>query len=344
MAEFDARRADLTGYAALMGESFSSRVDLLQQVIQGVHYPSLGRYKERLLSQYIRDYIPQRFSIGTGFVLFPHDDPDPPGGLGNHDPLNKSAFSVSHQCDIIVYDSNQIPPVFRDDDFVVVRPESVRAIIEVKGALNLPELTTTLSSYIDFGRRWRNTQLFYKQHHQALTPVPMLFLMAWGIQKRKSGAFVATPVALRERIVREYRKSVQFDELNGFPVLDALMIHNECEVRRTLWSEEDPEYWADGWQTKDGRFTRFKAGKAFRDKDRTVAMLLANLHYATEPKNFNRFFSYVDETRDDEQVRYEHKGFTPWFEGDSIEAVPPNEPTVERLKRPKRADKTKSPS
>jgi len=332
MDQLETRRADLTGYAALMGASFSSRVDLLQKVIQGAHYPSLGRYKERLLAQYIRDYIPQRFSVGTGFVLFPHEDTDPPGGVENHDPLNKSAFSISHQCDILVYDSNQIPPVFRDDDFVVVRPESVRAVIEVKGSLSMPELNSSLSSFVDFGRRWRQTQLFYKQHHQKLTVVPKLFLMAWAIQRRKSGAFVTTPKALRERIVREYRKNVQFDELNGFPVLDALFVYNECEIRHTLCSESSPEYWADGWLSMDGRFTRFNSGKPFRDTDRTVAMLLANLHYASEPDKFNRFFSYVDETRDDKIVKYQYNGFTAWFEGGSIDAIPPNEPTVDRIK------------
>ncbi|MEQ1903460.1 MAG: DUF6602 domain-containing protein [Pirellulaceae bacterium] len=327
----NSKRADLTGYSALVGESFSSRVDLLQSVIQGAHYPSLGRYKERLLAQYIRDYIPQRFSVGTGFVLFPHEDTDPSGGHENHDPLNQSTFSISNQCDILVYDSNQIPPVFRDDDFVVVRPESLRAIIEVKGALTLPELTSTLSSFISFGRQWRATQLFYRDNYQSLTPMPNLFLMAWGIKKGKTGSYVATPTALRERIVREYRNHVSSDELNGFPVLDSLLVYNECETLRTTWSKSNPEYLADGWATMDGRFTRFHEGTPVRDKDRTIASLLANLHHATEPEKFNRFFSYVDETRDNRLVNYEYAGFTPWFEGD---AIPPFEPTILRINRP----------
>lgn len=159
-------------------------------------------------------------------------------------------------------------------------------------------------------------------------------LLAWDVQKRKSGAAVATPAAFRKRIVREYNQSVKFDELNGFPVLDALFIYNECEIRRTIWTYSEPEKWVDGWQSKDGRFTRFENGKPYRDKDRTIAMLLANLHYATHPLGFNRFFSYVDETRDDRLTNYEHNGITPWFEGSTIEAIPPNEPTVVRLKQP----------
>jgi hypothetical protein len=126
-------RSDLTGYAALLGESFSTRVDLLERVIRGSHYPSLGRYKERLLARLIREYIPRSCEVGTGFVLFPHEDDSPAGGEQYHDPLNQSAFAISRQCDLIVFDSNSVPPVFRDEDFVVVRPEAVRGIIEVKG-------------------------------------------------------------------------------------------------------------------------------------------------------------------------------------------------------------------
>jgi hypothetical protein len=130
-------RTDLTGYAALFGESLSSKVDLLGRLIGDAHYPSLGRYKERLLADAIRGFLPRAVEVGTGFVLFPHADPNPPGGPDFHDPLNQSAYSISRQCDILVYDSTRYPVVFRDGDFVVIRPEAVRAVIEVKGSLSI---------------------------------------------------------------------------------------------------------------------------------------------------------------------------------------------------------------
>ncbi|WP_152428814.1 hypothetical protein [Methylomonas sp. MK1] len=88
-------RSDLTGFAALLGESFSSRIDLLTKVLLDAHYPSLVAYKERLLAETIRNYLPRSVEVGTGFVLFPHEDISPPGGHLNHDPLNQSAFTVS---------------------------------------------------------------------------------------------------------------------------------------------------------------------------------------------------------------------------------------------------------
>jgi hypothetical protein len=182
-----ATRSDLTGFAALLGESFASRIDLLAQVIQDAHYPSLGSYKERLLSETIRNYLPRSTEVGTGFVLFPHEDTSPPGGDAHHDPLNRSAFTVSRQCDILVFDSATYPPVFRDGDFVVLRPESVKAVIEVKGSLNHAETRSLVTAFIDFGRKWRVTQEFYRLHHQKPTQAPVLAAMAWSIAKRRDG-------------------------------------------------------------------------------------------------------------------------------------------------------------
>jgi hypothetical protein len=312
-------RSDLTGYAALLGESFSTRVNLLERVIRGSHHPSLGRYKERLLAELLREYIPRTFEVGTGFVLFPHEDVSPPGGALHHDPLNQSAFAISRQCDLLIFDASSVPPVFRDGDFVVIRPDAVRAVIEVKGALTLPETTSLLESFLDFGKKWRTTQLFYKSHHQKLIPAPELFGMAWTIQTRSDGRPVTTPVRIRERIARFYQKYVPTDELQGFPVLSNLLVHNECEICHTTWSDEDNGQLRlrDGWVSCDGRFTRFDAkGIPYRDKDRTIATLLGAVQCATaaDLDSFNRFFSYVDETRNTSLIPYAYGGFSTWYE------------------------------
>jgi hypothetical protein len=94
-------RADLTGYAALFGESLTSKVDLLGRLLGDSHYPSLGQYKERLLADAIRGFLPRTVEVGTGFVMFPHADMNPPAGGQFYDPLNHSAFSMSRQCDIL---------------------------------------------------------------------------------------------------------------------------------------------------------------------------------------------------------------------------------------------------
>ena len=48
---------------------------------------------------------------------------------------------MSSQLDIIVYDDTDYAPIFREKDVVVVRPESVRAVIEVKGFLKSDDVS-----------------------------------------------------------------------------------------------------------------------------------------------------------------------------------------------------------
>jgi len=308
-----ATRSDLTGYAALLGEGFASRIDLLGRILQEAHYPSLGRYKERLLANTIRDYLPRSVEVGTGFVLFPHEDHQPPGGVEHHDPLNRCTFTLSRQCDIIVFDSNSIPLVFRDEDFVVVRPESVRAVIEVKGSLTIKETQKLLESFVDFGRKWRNTQLFYKSHYQALTPYPALFAMAWKIKERSDGRRVTTPSKIRDSIADYYAKNLDEKELDGLPLLRHLFIYDESEISGRLGNDdlENVLPMNFGWCSADGRFKRFKEnGEVYRDKDRTIASLLAALHLVANQDYFNAFFSYTDETRDDKLLPYDHYGIS----------------------------------
>jgi hypothetical protein len=306
-------RTDLTGYAALLGESLSSKVDLLERLLRDAHYPSLGQYKERLLADTIRDFLPRTVEVGTGFVLFPHADESPPGGIELHDPLNQSAYSISRQCDVLVYDVARFPPIFRDRDFVVVRPEAVRAVIEVKGSLSLSGARDALESFHDFASKWRTTQLFYLEHAQPVTPAPGLFVMAWKIKSNKLGRPVTSPARLRDLIASFYVDRVEQSETDGYPFLQKLLIHNEAEISLLIEAAgaSGPFIYNFGWSSFDGRFARVDSdGKLFRDKDRTVASLLADLHWIVAKEDFNRFFSRVDEVKDRSRLPYEHSGMS----------------------------------
>lgn len=306
-------RTDLTGYAALLGESLSSRVGLLEKLLRNAHYPSLGQYKERLLADTIRGFLPRTVEVGTGFVMFPHEDPNPPGGPDLYDPLNQSAYSVSRQCDILIYDVARFPPVFRDGEFVVVRPEAVRAVIEVKGSLSIKETQTLLESFHDFAGKWRKTQLFYLKHHQPTAPAPGLFAMAWQIQRRANGQPTTTPTRVRETVADFYATHVQESEADGYPFLSKVLIHNEAEIGSVFGLDKvDGKFLHRfGWHSADGRFARVGPdGKLFRDKDRTVASLLASLHWEVGREHFNRFFSYTDEVKDRRSLHYEHEGIS----------------------------------
>jgi len=95
----------------------------VRQLIGDAHWPSDGAWKESALRAVIRGYLPVSVSVGTGFILTP-DGP-------------------SSQIDIIIYDDSA-PVLFRDGDFVVITPDSVRAVIEVKTALSRSALGPAL--------------------------------------------------------------------------------------------------------------------------------------------------------------------------------------------------------
>lgn len=323
--------SDLTGYAALFGESLTSKVDLLERLIGSAHYPSLGQYKEKLLADAIRDFLPRTVAVDTGFVLFPHVNNNPPAAGKFYDALNQSAFAVSRQCDILIHDVINYPVIFRDGNFVVVRPEAVRAVIEVKGSLNGRETSKSLTSFHDFATKWRRTQVFYREQHVPLTSSPLLAVMAWGISTDASGRLKITPKSVCKIIASFYSSHVDLDSVDGYPFLGKLLVHNETEIVSTLQLERStgsPDSFVNhwGWSATDGRFTRVSEdGTLVRDKDRTIASLLASLHMKVSgSKDFNRFFSYQDEVRNKHVAPYKYAASeTAWsdLEADDVKRI-----------------------
>ena len=83
------------------------------------HNPELGRLNETHLVKLLRDYLPPKVGIGTGFIVCGGDTP-----------------SQSPQCDIILYDALNNTPLYRSDAWSIYPIEMVYGIIEVKTTLN----------------------------------------------------------------------------------------------------------------------------------------------------------------------------------------------------------------
>ena len=96
-----------------------------------------------------------------------------------------------------------------------------------------------------------------------------------------------------------YAQNVDVDDAEGYPFLEKLLVHQECELATVFGLEDEPKAGGRfGVMDLDGRFYRLGTnGEPFRDRDRTIASLLASLHYLVAADDFNRFFSYVDELR-----------------------------------------------
>lgn len=99
-------------YHQSIAYEFSSIKDRVRFFINDRHWGEDGRYKEIILMNYLRRILPGNVSVGTGFVQ------------------NKIG-EITSQIDIIVYKSSA-PRLFSEGDFVILMPESVLGIIEVK--------------------------------------------------------------------------------------------------------------------------------------------------------------------------------------------------------------------
>ena len=89
---------------------------------------ALGAENEVILREFLKNYIPKHYSVGHGFIL-------------------NSSDEIINQCDIIIYDSSFFSPLFKQGDFVVLQPEAVMSVIEVKTKIKPGK--SFLSSAID---------------------------------------------------------------------------------------------------------------------------------------------------------------------------------------------------
>ncbi|MBU1017984.1 hypothetical protein KKA33_03065 [Patescibacteria group bacterium] len=91
--------------------------DKVRSLIGSANWGEEGRYKEAILKNVIRKFLPKKFALGTGFVVKRKSTNDP--------------HEISKQIDIIIYDT-AYPLLFSEGDFIIIGAEAVNGIIEVK--------------------------------------------------------------------------------------------------------------------------------------------------------------------------------------------------------------------
>jgi hypothetical protein len=120
-------------------ESITKELDTIRNRVRNLigasHWGEEGRYKEAILKNVIRRFLPNNLSIGTGFVI----------------KKNNNETQISNQIDIIIYD-NTIPVLFSEGDFVITTYKNVKGIIEVKTRIRNSELEEVIRKAEDNGR------------------------------------------------------------------------------------------------------------------------------------------------------------------------------------------------
>lgn len=127
-------------FLSSFGEELKSKVNRLDHLIGKDHWLSVGNYKESLLRNNLRMSLPKKYEISTGFIVSSGQD-------GN--------ILKTKQIDIIIWNSFDYSPIFRDGDFVLIPPEACKVVIEVKGKLKLTELRKTMNNFEHFTKFFR---------------------------------------------------------------------------------------------------------------------------------------------------------------------------------------------
>jgi hypothetical protein len=138
--------SDLLKYQQSIAAEFEAIRDRVEFFIGSAHWGEVGRYKEVILMNYLRKIIPNSVSVGTGFV-------------------KNAEGELTSQIDIILYKTDS-PKLFSEGEFVILMPESVVGIIEVKSTSTSSVLTrqnngiSTLTKAEKNGRIIGNKDIF----------------------------------------------------------------------------------------------------------------------------------------------------------------------------------------
>lgn len=291
------RERNLTDYWLSIGQEFTYSINRLSKLIGNAHELSTGRYKERLLIDLISNFIPRKYSVGTGFILFPC-----------------MPFSETHQMsgemDIIIYDSTNYPTIFKDKDIVVLRPESVRIIIEVKSSLDHKQKDNFMSKFIDFYQKWESLDILYQKiGYEKLKP-PKLFVMNWNVAINKSNKRKIKGENLPRLIVKKYKEKLGININNQLPLINAVLIYKTAIV--PLFNQIDLGIAWKAYAFHSGIFTN-KTDKNMTDAniDATIAYLLYNIDSYLDPPFSNTLITHPSSL-----IRNENRKFIfeKWFQ------------------------------
>ncbi|MDO8140265.1 MAG: hypothetical protein Q6358_02095 [Candidatus Brocadiales bacterium] len=102
-------------------ESITEELNIIKNRVRNLignrHWGEEGKYKEAILKNVLRKFLPQNISVGTGFIVNTNRQED-----------------ISKQIDIIIYD-NSYPVLFSEGDFIITTTKNVKGIVEVKSSI-----------------------------------------------------------------------------------------------------------------------------------------------------------------------------------------------------------------
>ena len=175
------------------------------------HWGTDGEAKEVALRSVLRRHLPESVIVGRGFVV--------------------TSDASSTQIDILVVDASK-PTLFKDGDLLIVTPDAVRGIIEVKTALSTPQQVAValskLSEIEDMccgaaGRDQVWTGLFIFEEENASASRLLRGLASAHEQTRRKVNCIS---AGRDTFVRYWDRGTDVNSLERGPVWHAYSLEN----------------------------------------------------------------------------------------------------------------------
>jgi len=184
-------------------ESISQEFDILKNRVRNliIHPEEDGRYKEAILKNILRKFLPSYFLIGTGFIV------KSTGIRGEH--------LASKQIDLIIYDSS-LPVLFAEGDFVILTPESVKAIVEVKTNLQNVGIASVIKDMNNLGS-------FIYEGLKDFKGGDIIFNGIFSFE----GFENINTALIEENIIKGY-KEIEIDESIKIPEFKAFLVNHIC--------------------------------------------------------------------------------------------------------------------
>lgn len=159
---------------------FSSQADVLFAQYMNIEhligetddYTAPGTHCEVLLRDFLRAHLPSWICVDKGFIYGRTNRWTTGNAGGIEVPVEKESHCP--EIDILLHDTHLHRPVFRLEDFVIVQPEAVLGIIQVKRTLSTDQFRSGVCNVVD-AKRHLLEMYFQKAESRERLPEPHFF-------------------------------------------------------------------------------------------------------------------------------------------------------------------------
>ena len=181
----------------MKGVSHRMRIDF-DEITKGIPTPlERGEGREEVLRRFLKDYLPRRFGVASGFVI-------------------DASGKVSKQIDVIIYDAENAPVFKVTEDKNVFPAECVCAICEVKSYLDGKELKDAIEKICSVKRLDKTNK--------------------GKSQRRHGGGYVGEQVTTDSHNDRIFGMIFAYDSISLETTASNLIMENK-DLDRGLWAD-----------------------------------------------------------------------------------------------------------